>query len=83
MEISLLNYIWQGGWLAIGAFLIYFIIKLEKRIEKIENSIIQFHCDYVKKNEYFRDVSGWRGEINRLEDKIDNMMLMFLKEKDK
>jgi hypothetical protein len=77
MEIQLIQLLWNGGWVAIGATMIYLFVKLEKRIEKIEEKLEMM----VSRETYYRDVSGWRGEINRLEDKIDNLLFFITKEK--
>lgn len=75
MEKVLYQVLVQGGWFAIGTVLIYLFLKLEKRLEKLEEKINEFQSHYITKDTYYRDVSGWRGEIHRLEDKIDKMLL--------
>ena len=66
----------NGGWMAIGIVLGYLIKKLEKHVEKLEKKIEKIEGlqkDFITKEEHYRDVSGWRGEIRRIEDKIDRL----------
>ncbi len=50
------------------------IHKLEQRIEKLEGKIDAMHEDFLTKEEHYRDISGWRGEMHRLEDKIERLI---------
>jgi len=47
------------------------IHKLEAKIEKLEEKIEAMSTDFVTKEQHYRDISGWRGEIHKLEDKLD------------
>ena len=66
----------NGGWMAIGIVLGYLIKKLSEHVEKLEKRIEKLEGmqrDFITKEEHYRDVSGWRGEIRRVEDKIDKL----------
>lgn len=84
MEVSLLAFFEKGGFLAISVFITYLIIRLEKRvselfqlinarIEKIESKIESFEEEYVKKTDLFADISGWRGDLRILSEKIEQL----------
>jgi len=84
MEISLISFLEKGGFLAISVFITYLIIRLEKRIselfqfinariEKIENKIENFEEEYVRKTDLFADISGWRGDLKSLSEKIEKL----------
>lgn len=32
-----------------------------------------FECEYVPKGEFFQDVSGWRGDVQRLFERVDGI----------
>jgi len=74
MEFGLFHLILQGGWAAVSAFFIYILIKLDKRIEKLESKLEEIQKENVSREEYYRDISGWRGELQRLEDKLTNIL---------
>ncbi|MEM5854359.1 MAG: hypothetical protein QW228_08395 [Candidatus Aenigmatarchaeota archaeon] len=70
--------------MAISVFITYLIIRLEKRIselfqfinariEKIENKIENFEEEYVRKTDLFADISGWRGDLKSLSEKIEKL----------
>jgi hypothetical protein len=71
----------NGGWMAIGVVLGYFLYRLEKRVEKLENKIDVMHDEFITKEDHYRDISGWRGEIHRLEDKIERLIEKVLEAK--
>jgi uncharacterized protein YlxW (UPF0749 family) len=48
--------------------------RLENKIKDIENQI----KDFITKEEHYRDVSGWRGELQKLENKLDRFIEKFL-----
>ncbi|MEM1672513.1 MAG: hypothetical protein QXX12_00495 [Nanopusillaceae archaeon] len=84
MEISLISFLEKGGLLAISVFITYLIIRLEKRvselfqlintrIEKIENKIENIEKEYVRKTDLFADISGWRGDLRVLSEKIEKL----------
>jgi DNA-binding transcriptional MerR regulator len=54
---------------------------LKEREERIENKIKDLENqikDFVTKEEHYRDVSGWRGELQKLESKLDRFIERFL-----
>jgi len=69
--IKLIN---DGGWVAIGVFLAYMIQKLDKRIERLEGKLEAIREEFISREEHYRDISGWRGEVNRLDLKIDRLI---------
>jgi uncharacterized coiled-coil DUF342 family protein len=80
MEIGILSLIFQGGWVASIAFLLYLLLKFEKKLEsfgsevkRLEEKLEGYHKEMVSKEEYYRDVSGWRHELNRLISKIEEL----------
>jgi len=73
--IKLVN---EGGWVAIGVFLGFFIQRLDRRMERLEGKIEAMREEYVLREEHYRDISGWKGEINRLDAKIDRLTEIIL-----
>jgi uncharacterized coiled-coil protein SlyX len=49
-------------------------LKVEVKIEEIQNQM----KDFITKEEHYRDVSGWRGELQKLESKLDRFIERFL-----
>ncbi len=47
---------------------------LESKIEKLEERIEQITTDFITKEQHYQDVSGWRGEIRKLEDRMERIM---------
>jgi len=80
MEIGIISFLFQGGWVAGIAFLLYLLLRLEKRfgsfedkMKKLEEKLEAFQKEMVSKEEYYRDVSGWRCELNRLISKLEEL----------
>jgi uncharacterized coiled-coil protein SlyX len=48
--------------------------KIDDKIAEIENQM----KDFITKEEHYRDVSGWRGELQKLEAKLDRFMEKFI-----
>jgi uncharacterized coiled-coil protein SlyX len=48
--------------------------KIDNKIAEIENQM----KDFITKEEHYRDVSGWRGELQKLESKLDRFIERFL-----
>lgn len=48
--------------------------KIDSKIAEIENQM----KDYITKEEHYRDVSGWRGELQKLEAKLDRFIEKFI-----
>jgi DNA-binding transcriptional MerR regulator len=48
--------------------------RMENKIKDIEKEI----KDFITKEEHYRDVSGWRGELQKLENKLDRFIEKFL-----
>ena len=71
----------EGGWIAIGMLLGYLLHRLEKRVEKMENKLDAMQDEFITKEDHYRDISGWRGEIHRLEDKIERLIEKVLEAK--
>ncbi len=71
MEDRLVQILGNGGWMAVGVVLGYLLRKLERRVEKLEEKIDAMHDEFITKEDHYRDISGWRGEIHRLEDRIE------------
>lgn len=74
MEDRLIQIIGNGGWMAVGVVLGYLMRKLERRVEKLEEKIDAMHEEFITKEDHYRDISGWRGEIHKLDTKIDRLM---------
>lgn len=81
MEAKIIEIIGNGGWLAVGVFLGYFLKRLEKRVEKLEEKIDAVQDEFISKEDHYRDISGWRGEIHRLEDKVERILEKILEAK--
>jgi len=47
--------------------------KFEYKIEKLEERLEQISVDFVSKEQHYQDVSGWRGEIRKVEDRIERL----------
>jgi hypothetical protein len=45
--------------------------EITKTLNDFGTRLSRVEMDYVTKEEYWRDLSGWRSEINRVSDKID------------
>jgi len=73
--VALFKVIQEGGWVAIIAVMAFFVYRQEKKLEKIETKLDALKDDTVSHKEYYRDISGWRTEINRLDDKIERLIL--------
>ena len=88
--------------MAVGAFIIYLLLKMDKRIEKIEDDLSKkrdveqcnqchrdikdslkaifdklevLNSDYVSREDYYGDISGWRTEISNLNQRINEILL--------
>jgi DNA repair exonuclease SbcCD ATPase subunit len=48
--------------------------KLDNKIAEIENQM----KDLITKEEHYRDVSGWRGELQKLDAKLDRFIEKFI-----
>jgi len=81
METLAIKTLLDAGWPVVAIFLAFMMFRLEKKIEKLEEQIQNITEEFVSKEEHYRDVSGWRGEINKLEDKIDKMMWKIMEAK--
>ena len=75
---QVITLIGNGGWVAIGIFLGFFIQRLDRRMERLEAKIEAMREEYVLREEHYRDISGWKGEINRLYLKIDRLTELIL-----
>ncbi len=77
IELRLLPYLYSGGLLAAVAFAIYLIIKIEKVVKELQEQIEIFrdemHNEYVKKVDFYSDISGWRGDLKMLMEKLDRL----------
>ena len=71
---KIMQTIGEGGWMAMGLLLGYLLHRLEKKVEKMENKLDTMHDEFITKEDHYRDISGWRGEIHRLEDKIERLI---------
>jgi Skp family chaperone for outer membrane proteins len=55
--------------------------KLEERDAKFDNKITEIENqmkDFITKEEHYRDVSGWRGELQKLDAKLDRFIEKFI-----
>jgi uncharacterized coiled-coil protein SlyX len=48
--------------------------KIDDKIADIENRM----KDFITKEEHYRDVSGWRGELQKLDAKLDRFIEKFI-----
>jgi len=64
MEDRLVQIIGNGGWMAVGVVLGYLMKKLERRVERLEEKMDAMHDEFITKEDHYRDISGWRGEIH-------------------
>ncbi len=54
---------------------------LKEREEKIDDKIAEIESqmkDLITKEEHYRDVSGWRGELQKLDAKLDRFIEKFI-----
>jgi len=54
---------------------------LKEREEKIDYKIAEIESqmkDLITKEEHYRDVSGWRGELQKLDAKLDRFIEKFI-----
>jgi len=47
---------------------------IEAKIEEIQQQL----RDFITKEEHYRDVSGWRGELQKLDAKLDRFIEKFI-----
>ena len=47
---------------------------IEAKIEEIQQQL----KDFITKEEHYRDVSGWRGELQKLDAKLDRFIEKFI-----
>jgi F0F1-type ATP synthase membrane subunit b/b' len=47
---------------------------IEQKIEEIQQQL----KDFITKEEHYRDVSGWRGELQKLDAKLDRFIEKFI-----
>lgn len=81
MELTIIKYIEQGGLIAIAAFLVFLFVRLERSINKVQEKIESLENElnekYVKKCDVYSDISGWRGDLRTLAEKIDELRKEF------
>jgi hypothetical protein len=77
MEFNFLSLVANGGWMAVASVLAYAMIRLDKSLRSIDREqtamrdrIASVEKEYVCRSEYYRDISGWRGDIRGLEQSI-------------
>jgi len=84
MEGKIIEILFKGGNLALFAFLVYIIVeikrKLDKITEKLSDDIKELDKEKLSIEEFYRMFSGWREEIHELHRKIDNLKDAMLKE---
>ena len=49
-------------------------VTIETKIEEIQQQL----RDFITKEEHYRDVSGWRGELQKLDAKLDRFIEKFI-----
>lgn len=81
MESLVVKTFLDAGWSVLAVFLVFMLFRLEKKLEKFEEQIGNIKDEFVTKEEHYRDISGWRGEINRLENKIERLIEKVLEAK--
>jgi len=50
---------------------------INKTLDGFGARLSAFERDYVKSEYFFRELSGWKSEINRLSDQITNQFMAF------
>lgn len=77
MEPWIIKYIEQGGIIAFLGFLLFLFIRLERAMNKIQAKIESLETElnekYVKKCDIYSDISGWRGDLRIINEKIDKL----------
>ena len=75
--MGILRLIEQGGIIVFVAFLAFLFFRLERtmtklheRMDAIQNEITD---KYAQKGELYSDISGWRGDLRILTDKVDKL----------
>jgi hypothetical protein len=53
---------------------------IEKRLDNIEYRLKIVEKDYVQKEDHYRDIGGWRTEINNLSSYINRQMSSFMEQ---
>ena len=53
--------------------------EMKEDIDDLRSRINYVEKEYVKRKEYYTDISGWRSDINRLGERIDKLTMEILK----
>jgi len=80
MEITILEILFKGGFIAIFGFLIYIILDIKKKQEDIQQQVKSLDNEKLSIEEFYRMFSGWREEIRELNHKIDSLKDAIIKE---
>jgi len=51
--------------------------EINKTLNNFGERLTKVEHDFVKKEDFYRDLSGWKGEINRLSDLIIQQFMAF------
>lgn len=92
MESALLKVFEAGGTVAIIGVVIFWLVRIERALNRIQDNFVckdefmelQHRVDAIsqealRKEDFYRDVSGWREDIRHLADKIDKVILEVMK----
>lgn len=92
MEGFLLTVLKEGGVYTFLAIIIFWLVRLERVLNKIQEEFIsksefnkleqrveQLSQEAQRKEDFYRDISGWREDIRYLSEKIDKMLMEVLR----
>jgi hypothetical protein len=92
MEGFLLSLFKTGGPVALVGVLIFWLVRIERTLNKIQDSfvckdefaVLQQKVDTLsnetqRKEDFYRDISGWREDIRYLAEKLDKVILEVMK----
>lgn len=76
MEIKLIELVSQGGWIALGALIIYMFINLEKKVDKLSVAITTLNDSMQLKKDKSECVicrSESKNELKDIRDKVEDL----------
>ncbi len=90
MEIEAVKMLLEYGTTPAVIFLIVLVVLIRRdiaqRLEKCETTtknadkrIGYIEREYVQRNDYYKDISGWREDINRIGERIDRLTMEIVK----
>lgn len=92
MESFLFKLFETGGVISLIGVLIFWLMRIERALNRIQDSFVckddfialekkveTLSSEAQRKEDFYRDVSGWREDIRYLAEKLDKVMLEVMK----